>query len=204
MRYAHVLSQQGREPQGALERLLELARETERYDTWVPAFYVTGRWYELANFKDGSADECDADERAWAYERPEVREHSLAVIRRYLDGEERLLADAPIYRRYNTVAVFAAVALTCGDEKLAARLVRILPDVSRSYYLVAAADRKTEVYRRLMELAGTPLSESKPKTVTIKIQRTNEVDRTSPESSVKSLIMGPGPAPKTESETCRD
>ena len=204
MRYAHVLSQQGRGPQGALERLLELARETERYDTWVPAFYVTGRWYELANFKDGSADECDADERAWAYERPEVRERSLAVIRRYLDGEERLLADAPIYRRYNTVAVFAAVALTCGDEKLAARLVRILPDVSRSYYLVAAADRKTEVYRRLMELAGTPLLESKPKTVTIKIQRTNEVDRTSLESSVKSLIMGPGPAPKPESETCRD
>ena len=197
MQYAHLLTRRWGGPEGALERLLDLARETERYDTWVPAFYVTGRWYELACLEKMWTNRCDADERAWAYESPEVRERSLSVIRRYLDGEERLLADAQNFRRYSMVAAFAAVALTCGDETLAGRLVWMVPKDATSYYLHAAADRKTRLFHRLMELAGTPVPKSEPKTVTIKIQGTNEVDRARQGFSVKSFSMGAGQLPQS-------
>lgn len=201
MRYAHALTRMWGGPEGALERLLDLAFETGRYDTWVPAFYVTGRWHEFAKYDGPSPDACDADEREWAYRSPEVREHSLAVIRGYLDGEERLLVAAPVYRRYSTAATFAAVALTCGDEDLASRLVRLLPEESRSYHLYAAAERSTKVFRRLMELSGSPLPEAKETTVTVMIRGTNAVDRVCRESPPESLEIGVGPAPKSEPKT---
>lgn len=131
---------------GAVEQVLDAALSSQRYDSWLPAFYVIGRWNVLARCEKG-ASACDADERRWAYEDAIVREKTLAVIRRYSQGE--LLSSAPEPKRSFVTAVFAAAALMCQDEGLAKDLVRRLPKERSVEILSWAAHPTTEVYEKL-------------------------------------------------------
>lgn len=133
----------------AVERILDTALSTERYDSWLPAFYVTGRWTVLARCENGPSP-CDADARAWAYEDARVRENTRAVIRRYCEGE--LLKSAPEPKRSYVSAVFAAAALMCQDEELAKDLVRRLPKERSAEILSWVAHPKTETYQNLQSL----------------------------------------------------
>lgn len=132
-----------------LAEFLDCALETERYDTLVPAFYAIGRWAVLAKFggKDGVAG---ADARAWAYDDETVREKTLGVIRRCKDGES--IMRAPRMRRNVLLAVFAAAALTCGDEGLAKELVRRLPEEEFAAIVGVSVNIDSHVFRRLAQL----------------------------------------------------
>lgn len=147
--YAYNLTRRWGGPAGAMEDLLDSALATGRYDTWVPAFYVIGRWQIYAKYEKKFA-QLNADERAWAYEDARVRTNSLDVIRRYLDGD--MLPSAPEPERLVATATFAAVALTCGDEALAERLVKRLPEDRLIMVLDEQAKRGTKVFSRLDEL----------------------------------------------------
>ena len=133
-----------------LTRLLDHALATGRYDTWVPAFYVIGRWRLLARYdKEGWT----LDDRGWAYEDDDVRRKTLETIRRYRDGA--LLPEAPPPRRLAVTAMFAAAALTCGDEELAAELVRTIPS-AMFYPVLGSAMRTTSpLFSRLRALSKT-------------------------------------------------
>ena len=135
---------------GLLARFLDEALETDRYDTWAPAFYVIGRWTILARYgKDGRM--IDADERGWAYEDPEVRRRTLDAVRRFKDCEA--MRGAPEMRRRVACAIFAAAALACGDEDLAAELVRRLPANEFNAIVGETVQIGSVTYRRLKEVA---------------------------------------------------
>jgi len=146
MNYAHclALADGGR---ARLERLLDAAFETGRYDTWVPAFYVLVRWRIYAKYC-GPERPLGADARAWAYEDEAVRARSLDVIRKYQAGE--ILARAPDMRRWAVTAVFAVVALLCGDEALADELAATIPAEDLKAVVSEAAAKGTSLYRRLV------------------------------------------------------
>ena len=133
-----------------LARFLDRALATERYDTWVPAFYVIGRWRLLARYdKEGWT----LDDRGWAYEDDDVRRKTLETIRRYRDSA--MLSEAPMPRRLAVTAMFAAAALTCGDEELAAELVRTIPS-AMFYPVLGSAMRTTSpLFSRLRALSKT-------------------------------------------------
>ena len=123
--------------------------DTGRYDTWAPAFYVIGRWSLLARYdKEGRT----LDDRSWAYEDEGVRRRTLETIRRYKDGEA--MSAAPKTRRLVAMAVFAASALACGDEELAAELARRIPPGEFNAILGSAMRTTSPTFRRLKELAS--------------------------------------------------
>ena len=133
-----------------LTRFLDRALATGRYDTWVPAFYVIGRWRLLARYdKEGWT----LDDRGWAYEDDDVRRKTLETIRRYRDGA--LLSEAPPPRRLAVTAIFAAAALTCGDEELAAELVRTIPPATFNAVLGSAMRTTSPIFSRLRALSKT-------------------------------------------------
>ena len=146
--YALMLARE-RDGRERVERILDKALDTGRYDTWVPAFYVIGRWTVLARCCAGDAP-ADADGRGWAYEDGAVREKTLDVIQRYVDGD--LMNRAPEMRRNVILAIFAAVSLTCRDETLAEKLVLRLPEKDFRSVQSEAAHIGTTVFRRLFEL----------------------------------------------------
>ena len=133
-----------------LARFLDRALATGRYDTWVPAFYVIGRWRLLARYdKEGWT----LDDRGWAYEDDDVRRKTLETIRRYRDSA--MLSEAPMPRRLAVTAMFAAAALTCGDEELAAERVRTIPS-AMFYPVLGSAMRTTSpLFSRLRALSKT-------------------------------------------------
>ena len=133
-----------------LTRLLDHALATGRYDTWVPAFYVIGRWRLLARYdKEGWT----LDDRGWAYEDDDVRRKTLETIRRYRDSA--MLSEAPMPRRLAVTAMFAAAALTCGDEELAAELVRTVPPATFNAVLGSAMRTTSPLFSRLRALSKT-------------------------------------------------
>jgi len=129
-----------------VEQVLETALSTQRYDSWLPAFYVIGRWNVLSRCEETSSP-CDADERKWAYEDTDVRENTLRVIRRCCQGD--LLKSAPESKRSFVFAVFAAAAWACRDEDLAKSLVLQLPKDRSAEILAWVAHPKTSVYKKL-------------------------------------------------------
>ena len=133
-----------------LARFLDRALATGRYDTWVPAFYVIGRWRLLARYdKEGWT----LDDRGWAYEDDDVRRKTLETIRRYRDSA--MLSEAPMPRRLAVTAMFAAAALTCGDEELAAELVRTIPPATFNAVLGSAMRTTSPLFSRLRALSKT-------------------------------------------------
>ena len=116
----------------------------------MPAFYVIGRWRLLARYdKEGWT----LDDRGWAYEDDDVRRKTLETIRRYRDSA--MLSEAPMPRRLAVTAMFAAAALTCGDEELAAELVRTIPS-AMFYPVLGSAMRTTSpLFSRLRALSKT-------------------------------------------------
>lgn len=133
-----------------LARFLDEALETGRYDTWAPAFYVIGRWTILARYgKDGRT--VDADERGWAYEDPEVRRKTLETVRRFKDCEA--MRGAPEMRRRVACAIFAASSLACGDEALAAELLRRLPEREFGSVVGEVVRVGSGTFRRLKRIA---------------------------------------------------
>ena len=133
-----------------LARFLDRALATGRYDTWVPAFYVIGRWRLLARYdKEGWT----LDDRGWAYEDDDVRRKTLETIRRYRDSA--MLSEAPMPRRLAVTAMFAAAALTCGDEELAAELVRTIPSATFNAVLGSAMRTTSPLFSRLRALSKT-------------------------------------------------
>ena len=130
--------------------VLDRALATGRYDTWVPAFYVIGRWRLLARYdKEGWT----LDDRGWAYEDDDVRRKTLETIRRYRDSA--MLSEAPMPRRLAVTAMFAAAALTCGDEELAAELVRTIPPATFNAVLGSAMRTTSPIFSRLRALSKT-------------------------------------------------
>ena len=103
-----------------LTRLLDHALATGRYDTWVPAFYVIGRWRLLARYdKEGWT----LDDRGWAYEDDDVRRKTLETIRRYRDSA--MLSEAPPPRRLAVTAIF--LNLPCGGTCANHSVRHVLP-----------------------------------------------------------------------------
>lgn len=147
--YAGVLARHDGDPARArLARLLDQALASGRYDSWVPAFYVIGRWLLLARYDEHGRT---LDDRSWAYADEEVRRKTVETIRRYKDSA--LMSEAPGPRRLSLTALFAAAALTCGDESLAAELARRIP--SALFNAVAGSVMRTtsQTFRRLKNLA---------------------------------------------------
>jgi len=133
----------------AVEQVLDMALSSERFDSWLPAFYVIGRWTVLARCEKNPRP-CNADARTWAYADAGVREKTRKVIRRYCENE--LLMSAPEPKRSYVSAVFAAAALMCQDEALAKDLVRRLPKERSVEIFSCVAHPTTAVYEKLKSL----------------------------------------------------
>ena len=135
---------------------LDQALASGRYDSWLPAVYVTQRWLVYAAM-EGEYGPYDADSRAWAFEEESVRTNVLRLIDRYVAGD--CFKNAPDWLRTWHTALFAVVALDCQDEALAERMIKKIPDRwTRSIFLYTIA-RRARIVSRLEELFKRPQEE---------------------------------------------
>ena len=88
---------------------LDQALASGRYDSWLPAVYVTQRWLVYAAM-EGEYGPYDADSRAWAFEEESVRTNVLRLIDRSVAGD--CFKNAPDWLRTWHTALFAVVALS--------------------------------------------------------------------------------------------
>lgn len=145
--YAMTLLQLADPRRERLARFLDLAFETRRYDTLVPAFYVIGRWMILSRY-DGDGN--TLDDRDWSFADDNVRSKTLEVLRHYKNGETLNAAPEPC--RLALSAIFAASALACGDEELASGFVRSIPDAKRNAVLGMAMRTSSPTFRKLKNM----------------------------------------------------
>lgn len=126
------------------ESFLDAARLSDRYETLLPSFYVTERWFLLANgYFDADNEVC----QKW-YADKVVRKQTLEVIKKYQTASG-LTEEAP-RQRHMTEAIFAAVAEMCGEDDWARYYIRQLPTIDACLYMQRAVSPKTKLFQRLL------------------------------------------------------